>query len=284
MNTDANALVGAGLPAISRWLSRASPLPQGLQHATAALLFAILATSAHAADTRKSTFDGMLPATQALQNDDTQNPAMLWVQGGVDQWSKRESNAKESCADCHGDITKMRGVAARYPQVSAVQKRVVNLAQQINQCRVTQQQGSAWRHESATLLGLESAIAMQSRGMPISPAIKPEQPLLADAQSRGEALFNQRFGQTDLSCRDCHEALAGKRLGGNIIPQGHPTGYPIYRLEWQSIGSLQRRLRGCMTAVRAEPFEFGASELVDLEAYLAKRAAGMPMESPGVRP
>jgi sulfur-oxidizing protein SoxA len=32
-------------------------------------------------------------------------------------------------------------------------------------------------------------------------------------------------------------------LAGNVIPQAHPTGYPIYRLEWQKMGSLQRRLQ-----------------------------------------
>jgi sulfur-oxidizing protein SoxA len=124
---------------------------------------------------------------------------------------------------------------------------------------------------------------MQSRGLPIAPPTAT-QPQLVEAQARGEVLFNQRIGQTDLSCRDCHNRLAGKRLGGSTIPQGHPTGYPIYRLEWQSVGSLQRRLRGCMTAVRAEPYAYGASELVELEAYLAKRATGMTLESPGVRP
>lgn len=225
----------------------------------------------------------MQPATQALQKDDTQNPAMLWVQGGIAQWSKREGGAQKSCADCHGDIAKMRGVATRYPQNSVAQKRVVNLGQQINQCRTTQQQANAWPHESQPLLGLESAIAMQSRGLAIAPP-DASQPKLAEAQKRGEALFNQRIGQTDLSCRDCHDGLAGKRLGGSTIPQGHATAYPIYRLEWQSVGSLQRRLRGCMTAVRAEPYAYGASELLDLEAHLAKRAAGMPLESPGVRP
>ena len=51
---------------------------------------------------------------------------------------------------------------------------------------------------------------------------------------------------------------AGRRLGGSPIPQAHPTGYPIYRLEWQGLGSLQRRLRDCMTGVRAEPFAWGA--------------------------
>lgn len=43
-----------------------------------------------------------------------------------------------------------------------------------------------------------------------------------------------------------------------MIPQAHPTGYPIYRLEWQSMGSLQRRLRNCMTGVRAEPYAYGS--------------------------
>ena len=68
------------------------------------------------------------------------------------------------------------------------------------------------------------------------------------------------------------------------IPQGHPTGYPVYRLEWQSVGSLQRRLRNCLIGMRAEPFAYGAPEYVELELYLMKRAQGMRFEAPGVRP
>ena len=245
------------------------------------LLALALASEVASQEARKSGFEFMQPATQELQKDDTQNPAMLWVKDGQAMWAQRDSAAKKSCADCHGDINRMRGVATRYPQYSLVAKRVINLGQQINQCRTTQQQANAWPTENATLLGLEAAIAMQSRGQPVAP---PSQPQLSEAQKRGEALFNQRIGQVDLSCRDCHDAHAGKRLGGSTIPQAHPTGYPIYRLEWQGVGSLQRRLRGCMTAVRAEPYPYGATELADLEAYLAKRAAGMNLESPGVRP
>lgn len=223
----------------------------------------------------------MQPATQALQKDDAQNPAMLWVKDGQSQWSKREGDAAKSCANCHGEISRMRGVATRYPSYSSAQKKVVNLSQQINLCRVEQQRATPWPPEHESLLGFEAAIAKESRDMRIKP---PAQSQLNEAQKRGEALFNQRIGQVDLSCRDCHDKLSGKKLGGNTIPQGHATGYPIYRLEWQSVGSLQRRLRGCMTAVRGEPFAFGATELVDLESYLAKRAAGMKLESPAVRP
>jgi L-cysteine S-thiosulfotransferase len=241
---------------------------------------ALMAT-AHAKDTRKSGFDFMQPATQALQKDDAQNPAMLWVNDGQSLWNKPASAAAKACANCHGEITRMRGVATRYPAYSSAQKKVLNLSQQINVCRAELQRAAPWPPEHESLLGLEAAIAKESRDLPIKPRAHPQ---LAQAQKRGEALFNQRIGQVDLSCRDCHDTLPGKKLGGNTIPQGHATGYPIYRLEWQSVGSLQRRLRGCMTAVRAEPFAFGATELVDLEAYLAKRAAGMPLESPGVRP
>jgi sulfur-oxidizing protein SoxA len=88
----------------------------------------------------------------------------------------------------------------------------------------------------------------------------------------------------NLSCSQCHDDNSGKRLAGSVIPQGHPTGYPLYRLEWQSLGSLQRRLRNCMVGVRAEPYEYGATESVALELYLMERARGMTIETPAVRP
>ena len=81
-----------------------------------------------------------------------------------------------------------------------------------------------------------------------------------------------------------HDDNWDKHLAGSAITQGHPTGYPLYRLEWQSLGSLQRRLRGCIFGVRAQTYEFGAPELVALELYLTTRAAGMTMEVPAVRP
>jgi sulfur-oxidizing protein SoxA len=39
-----------------------------------------------------------------------------------------------------------------------------------------------------------------------------------------------------------------------------------------------------MIGTRAQPYEYGAPELVDLELYLAWRARGLLIESPGVRP
>ena len=235
-----------------------------------------------AKESRRSGFDFMQPSTQALQRDDTQNPAMLWVKEGEALWTKAEGIAGKSCASCHADAkTSMKGVAARYPAYSSALKQIVNLQSQINTCRTTRMQTPALAPEHQTLLSLESFVAMQSRGMPIAP---PGDERMATARARGEVLFNQRIGQIDLSCRDCHVSNAGRALAGNKIPEAHATGYPIYRLEWHSVGSLQRRLRNCMVGVRAEPYAFGRDELVAIEAYLAQRAAGMRFESPAVRP
>ena len=87
-----------------------------------------------------------------------------------------------------------------------------------------------------------------------------------------------------LACARCHDDNWGKRLAGNVVPQAHPTGYPVYRLEWQTLGSLQRRIRTCMLGMRAEPYDYGAPENVALEAFLMWRARDMPIETPGVRP
>ena len=233
-------------------------------------------------DARRSGFEFMSPATQAMQRDDTLNPAMLGVQQGRALWQSPPAASSPSCAGCHGDApVSMRGVAARYPAFDDLQQRPVNLGQRINLCRQRHQQARAWPFESQDLLSLESFVALQSRGLPVAP---PDDPRLAPYLERGEQGYAQRMGQLDLSCAQCHDQRWGQRLGGSVIPQAHPTAYPVYRLEWQGLGSLQRRLRNCINGVRAQTYPFGAPELVELELYLAARARGMAVESPGVRP
>ncbi len=231
---------------------------------------------------RRSGYSFMTPDTKAIQDDDTTNPGMLWALEGEDFWKKKDGASEKACADCHDDARiSMKGVAARYPAVDHVLGRPVNLEQRVNLCRARHQEASPFAYESRELLALTAFIAQQSRGVPIATDSDPE---LAPFIAKGRERFMQREGQLNLSCSNCHDDNWDKRLAGSAITQGHPTGYPMYRLEWQSLGSLQRRLRGCIFGVRAQPFDFGAPELVELELYLMTRAAGMPMESPAVRP
>lgn len=232
---------------------------------------------------QRSGFEFMGPATQALQTDDTQNPGFLWVAEGEALWRRPGASGTPACSGCHGatPASQMRGVAARHPAWSEALGRPVTLAQRINHCRETRQQATPWRPESPELLAMEAVVALASRGLPQAP---PDDARLAPHVERGRALFERRLGALQLSCAQCHTQRAGGRLGASPIPEGHPNGYPTYRLEWQSLGSLERRLRNCMTGVRAEPYAFGAPEFVDLALYLARRSAGLAMEAPAVRP
>jgi sulfur-oxidizing protein SoxA len=231
---------------------------------------------------RRSGFDFMSPETQAMQRDDTANPGMLWVLEGGDLWREKTGAAGKSCGDCHGDeAASMRGVAARYPAFDANRAAPIDLAGRIVECRSERQQAPAPARESRALLSLTAFVAHQSRGMPVTTG---EDPRLAPGIAAGQALYTARLGQLALSCAQCHDDNAGQKLAASPIPQAHPTGYPIYRLEWQDLGSLQRRLRTCLTGVRAEPFAYGAPEYTLIELFLMDRARGMTMETPGVRP
>jgi sulfur-oxidizing protein SoxA len=231
---------------------------------------------------RRSGYDFMGRDTRAMQDDDTANPGMLWVLDGAALWARPAGAAGKACADCHGDArTSMQGVAARHPALDPARGRPVSLEQRINACRTERQQAPALAWESRELLALTAHVARQSRGLPIAVAPDARLQPFVDA---GRATFHRRQGQLNLACSQCHDELWGRKLAGNVIPQAHPTGYPIYRLEWQGLGSLQRRLRNCLVGIRAEPYAYGAPELVDLELYLMWRARGMAIESPGVRP
>ena len=231
---------------------------------------------------RKSGYDFMTPETKAMQDDDIVNPATLWVLQGETIWNAKAGAANRSCADCHGDAAaSMKGVAARYPAYDAARGEPVNLEQRINLCRAEKQQMSRFADESRELLAISAFVARQSRGMPIETGADAR---LTPFIAKGREIFTRRQGQLNLACAHCHDDNWGKHLAGATIPQGHPNGYPIYRLEWQGLGSLQRRLRGCLVGIRAEPYANGSLDAVALETFLMSRARGMPMESPAVRP
>ena len=191
------------------------------------------------------------------------------------------ADAGKACAGCHGgDAASMNGVAARYPAVDVASGALMNLEMRINACRRRHQEAEPLGWETQPLVALTAFVAHQSRGTPI--AVATDGPARTHLEA-GRRLFTTRQGQLNLACAQCHDDSWGRRLRGDTISQGHPTGFPVYRIEWQTLGSLQRRLRACQLGVRAEVLDFGAPEYLDLELYLAARAEGLATETPAVR-
>ncbi|MDP3414780.1 sulfur oxidation c-type cytochrome SoxA [Falsiroseomonas sp.] len=233
-----------------------------------------LAALAVAAEVRPPQ-DYLSPALRAQQDDPSRHPGWLWVDEGEALWRRGDP----SCQSCHGDIAGMAGVAARYPAV-AQDGALLNLEGRIERCRTRHQGQPEFGYESEALLSLTTAVASRSRGLPMSVAVGGP---AAAFLEQGRTLHETRQGQLNLACGQCHDDNAGRRLRGDVISNGLGTGFPAYRLEWNEVGSLHRRLRACQLGVRATQFELGAPEYTALELFLAHRARGLPVEAPGLR-
>lgn len=278
--------LGVPLKRVLGRIHRRTPL-WGIEKSSSAIAFLVLcALAASAAEPQrpsplKSGVEFASADVRAMQQDDFANPGMLWIARGEKLWSEPAGKSKKACAACHADATiSMKGVSARYPRIDPATARLVNLEGRINRCRERNQSAEPLKYESDELLALTAYVAHQSRGMPVA--------VMVDWQNRknferGRDYYSQRHGQMNLSCAHCHDKNWGRKLLAETISQGHGTDYPAYRLEWQTMGSLHRRFRSCLYGIRAEMPPAGSQEFLDLELYVAWRANGMPIETPGVR-
>ncbi len=220
------------------------------------------------------------PETQAVQDEDFENPAFLWVEQAELLWDEVDGEEGKACASCHEDVESLKTVGTTYPIYYEPVGKLINLEQRINLCRSENMKAEPWKYESDEMLGMTALIRLQARGEPVDVAIDGE---AAPFFEKGRDFYYERRGQLDLSCASCHENYAGTRIRADMLSQGQSNGFPTYRLKWQKLGSLHRRFKGCNDEVRAEPFERGSDEYVNLELYLAWRGQGLPVETPAVR-
>jgi L-cysteine S-thiosulfotransferase len=253
-----------------------------LRHCIRALCFLAYAHSAlsptfaeptrpYSADQLRSGASFMSASLRAQQKDDDQNPGMLWVDQGRDLFAR-------DCVACHA-APQTEKLAARLPRVEK-NGTVATLESQINRCQVERVKRPAYAIESEPLLSLASFVAFSSRG---SPQTVDEDVTRSAAWQRARAMYTASQGRLDFACATCHDEMAGKRVRTQAISQGHGTGFPAYRVEWQTVGSLNRRLRACFFGMEATVPPANDRMLADLELYLAWRAKGLPIEAPAVR-
>ena len=214
-----------------------------------------------------STFTSAI--IQAQQKDDDRNPGMLWVDQG------REIFARD-CVGCHAEP---RGLATQLPRLKA-DGSVMTLEAEINRCQVERVKAAAFPIESQALLSLATYVAFSSRGLAQQ---VPANVTQSAAWQRAHHEFTRVQGKLDFNCRACHDQLYGKRVRNLNISQGYGVGYPGYRVEWQTLGSLNRRLRACFFGMETVVPAATDPILAELELYLAWRAQGLPIEAPAVR-
>ncbi len=218
--------------------------------------------------------------TQALQIDDFDNPAMIFVDQAADLFQAADGAAGESCASCHDGVESFKGLQASMPKVDAESGKLMVMEDLINKCRRDRMEADAWKWSGGDMQGMVALIGLQSRGMPMNVAIDGD---AAPYWEQGKEMYYTRYGQLELSCANCHEDNWGNMIRADHLSQGMINGFPTYRLKQAKLISRHNRFRGCIRDTRAETFAEGSDEFRALELYVASRGNGLSVETPAVR-
>lgn len=218
--------------------------------------------------------------TQALQIDDFDNPAMIFVDQAADTFETVDGAAGKSCASCHDDVESFAGLSAQMPKVDPETGKLMVMEDLINECRTERMQADAWKWSGADMQGIVALIGLQSRGMPMNVAVDGP---AAPYWEKGKEMYYTRYGQLELSCANCHEENYGNMIRADHLSQGMINGFPTYRLKQAKLISRHNRFRGCIRDTRAETFAEGSDEFRALELYVASRGNGLSVETPAVR-
>ena len=100
------------------------------------------------------------------------------------------------------------------------------------------------------MLALSALLHDAAKGVPVDVRAAPGQAAQWQAVlDQGARRFTTRLGRMNLACVHCHEQKVGRQMRTEVASPGHPTGFPVYRMGWQKLGSIDRRLRACYFGV-----------------------------------
>jgi len=216
--------------------------------------------------------------TQALEMDDFDNPAMIFVDQGIDLFEAVDGSAGKACASCHQDVEDFAGLRTQLPRVEDGQ--LVAMEDLVNECRTERMGAEPWKWSGGEMTAVTALLGLQSRGLPMSVATDGD---AAPFWEQGKELYYTRVGQLDMACSNCHEDNYGVMIRADHLSQGQINGFPTYRLKNAKLNSIHGRFKGCMKNIRATPFAEGGDEFKALELYLASRGQGLSVETPSVR-
>ena len=197
------------------------------------------AAPAHLADVFDTIYSGWrfrTPETQALQTDDFDNPAMVFVDQAMDLFTTADGSAGKACSDCHAGPEEFAGLTAAMPKV--VDGKLVVMEDIINGHRADVQGAEPWKWSGNEMQSMIALIGLQSRGMPMNVAIDGD---AAPYWEQGKEMYYTRYGQLELSCANCHEDNYGNMIRADHLSQGQINGFPTYRLKQAKLISRHNR-------------------------------------------
>jgi sulfur-oxidizing protein SoxA len=208
-------------------------------------------------------------------------PYEFAIDRGKEMFATPFKNGK-TYGDCFPD--KGIGIRQNYPYFDLKTGEVITLELALNRCREANGEES-YSYVKDEMASLTAYMAFTSRGKPFDIKI-PNDPRALAAYQKGEEYFYGRRGQLNFSCASCHVQNPGNHIRTEVLAPalGIVAAMPIYRSEWNGMGTMSRRLVTCNSQVRGVPLEPQDELYRDVEYYLSYMSNGLPVSGPGARP
>jgi len=200
------------------------------------------------------------------------------IDAGKELYEKKFKNGK-SFKDCFSKPT----IAGDYPKF-VKGKGVVTITSAINNC-LKDNGEKPWKQTKGKITDLEAYFASASaeKGKKVNVIIDSKE--AAQAYERGKKEYYTQRGYLQLSCATCHVQGAGQRVRNETLSPlfGHTTHFPVYRMKWQGLGTLERRLKGCEKNQGENPHKPGSKWQNEMIYFMSYMSNGMPVDGPDVR-
>lgn len=201
------------------------------------------------------------------------------VDAGEELYNKKFANGK-SFKNCFPDPT----IGGDYPYFDDKRSQVVTITQAINECLVNNGE-KAWNPKKGKIADLEAFFAFQTKEAEKKTNIKIQSAAAAEAYERGKQEYYAQRGYLKMSCATCHVQGAGLRVKNEKLSQllGQTTHFPVYRLKWQGLGTLERRLEGCEKDQGQTTHKVTSNWHKEILYFMAYMSNGMKIDGPDIR-
>ncbi len=175
-------------------------------------------------------------------------------------------------------------IKGEYPKFDEKKNEVVTLTVAINECLKAAGE-KPWNMKKGKLAKVEAYFAYSSREANKKIDIKIPSAKAQEAYERGKKIYYSQRGYLKLSCANCHVQGAGQRVRNEYLSPllGHTTHFPVYRLKWQGLGTMERRIAGCERNQGEKPHKPDSKWVRDLIYFMSYMSNGLPVDGPDVR-
>ncbi len=201
------------------------------------------------------------------------------IEAGEELYNKKFSNGN-TFASCFPNTQ----IAGDYPKFIEEKQEVLTLGIAINNCLVKNNE-KKWKMKKGNMARLQAYFAYESMEANKDVAIQINSKEAAAAYERGKEYYYTQRGYLKLSCASCHIQGAGQRVRNEKLSQllGQTTHFPVFRLKWSGLGTLERRMVGCIKDEGQVPPSAESKYMKELLYFMSYMSNGMKIDGPDIR-